>query len=54
MQNKPVMAFGLVAITLCVGYLAYMHATKENQQQLYEATDSDGGRYTRRKSSKWD
>lgn len=48
------MAFGLVAITLCVGYLGYMHATKENDQQLYEAIDSEGERYTRRKSSKWD
>lgn len=54
LQNKPVMAFGLVAITLCVGYLGYMHAMKENDQQLYEAIDSDGERYTRRKSSKWD
>lgn len=48
------MAFGLLAITLCVGYLGYMHAMKENDQQLYEAIDSDGERYTRRKSSKWD
>lgn len=54
LQNKPVMAFGLVAITLCVGYLGYMHAMKENDQQLYEAVDSDGERYTRRKTSKWD
>lgn len=52
--NKPVMAFGLVTITLCVAYLGYMHAMKENDQQLYEAIDSDGERYTRRKSSKWD
>lgn len=48
------MAFGLVAITLCVGYLGYMHAMKENNQQLYEAIDSEGERYMRRKSSKWD
>ncbi|XP_034555542.1 small integral membrane protein 8 [Notolabrus celidotus] len=52
--NKPVMAFGLVTITLCVGYLGYMHATKENDQQLYEAIDSEGERYMRRKTSKWD
>uniref|UniRef100_H3CY50 Small integral membrane protein 8 n=2 Tax=Tetraodon nigroviridis TaxID=99883 RepID=H3CY50_TETNG len=52
--NKPVMAFGLVAITLCVGYLGYLHAMKDNDQQLYEAIDSDGERSTRRKSSKWD
>ncbi|KAF7650876.1 hypothetical protein LDENG_00119320 [Lucifuga dentata] len=52
--NKPVMAFGLVTITLCVGYLGYLHATKENDQQLYEAVDSEGERYMRRKTSKWD
>ncbi|XP_068600969.1 small integral membrane protein 8 [Brachionichthys hirsutus] len=52
--NKPVMVFGLVAITLCVGYLGYMHAVKENGQQLYEAVDSEGEKYTRRKTSKWD
>ncbi|KAM8831553.1 small integral membrane protein 8 [Spinachia spinachia] len=52
--NKPVMAFGLVTITLCVGYLGYMHATKENDLQLYEAIDSEGESYMRRKTSKWD
>uniref|UniRef100_A0A665WLZ8 Small integral membrane protein 8 n=1 Tax=Echeneis naucrates TaxID=173247 RepID=A0A665WLZ8_ECHNA len=52
--NKPVMAFGVVSITLCVAYLGYLHAIKENDQQVYEAVDSDGERYTRRKSSKWD
>lgn len=48
------MAFGLLSITLCVGYLGYLHAMKENDQQLYEAIDSEGERTTRRKSSKWD
>uniref|UniRef100_A0A1A8MZ33 Small integral membrane protein 8 n=2 Tax=Nothobranchius TaxID=28779 RepID=A0A1A8MZ33_9TELE len=52
--NKPVMAFGLVAITLCVGYLGYLHAMKENDQQLYEAIDSQGERHMRKKSSRWD
>ncbi|POI28648.1 hypothetical protein CIB84_007602 [Bambusicola thoracicus] len=52
--NKPVMAFGLVAITLCVAYLGYLHATVENKKDLYEAVDSEGSRYTRRKTSKWD
>ncbi|KAK6295083.1 hypothetical protein J4Q44_G00343090 [Coregonus suidteri] len=52
--NKPVMAFGLVTITLCVGYLGYLHATKENDQQLYEVIDSEGEKYMRRKTSKWD
>lgn len=48
------MAFGLVTITLCVAYLGYLHANKENDQQLYEAVGSDGERYMRRKTSKWD
>ncbi|XP_020509607.1 small integral membrane protein 8 [Labrus bergylta] len=52
--NKPVMVFGVVTITLCVGYLGYMHAMKENDQQLYEAMDSEGEKYMRRKTSKWD
>ncbi|CAL1585290.1 unnamed protein product [Knipowitschia caucasica] len=52
--NKTVMGLGLLSITLCVGYLGYMHATKENQQQLYEAIDSEGERSMRRKTSKWD
>ncbi|XP_063078834.1 small integral membrane protein 8 [Engraulis encrasicolus] len=52
--NKPVMAFGLVTISLCVGYIGYLHATKENDQELYEAVDSEGERYMRRKTSKWD
>ncbi|TNN38331.1 Small integral membrane protein 8 [Liparis tanakae] len=52
--NIPVMAFGLISITLCVGYLGYMHATKENDDQLYEAIDAEGESYMRRKTSKWD
>ncbi|OCT78292.1 small integral membrane protein 8 isoform X2 [Xenopus laevis] len=52
--NKPVMVFGLVTITMCVAYIAYLHATEENKKELYEAVDSEGNRYTRRKTSKWD
>ncbi|XP_075993369.1 small integral membrane protein 8 [Genypterus blacodes] len=52
--NKPMMIFGIVSITLCVGYLGYLHATKDNEQQIYEAVHSEGERYTRRKTSKWD
>ncbi|XP_062464347.1 small integral membrane protein 8 [Pezoporus occidentalis] len=52
--NKPVMAFGLIAITLCVAYLGYLHATIENKKDLYEAIDSEGSSYLRRKTSKWD
>ncbi|XP_037533460.1 small integral membrane protein 8 [Nematolebias whitei] len=52
--NKTVMAFGLVTITLSVGYLGYMHAMKENDQQLYEAIDSQGERCMKKKTSRWD
>lgn len=48
------MVFGVVSITLCVGYLGYLHAMKENDQQLYETIDSEGERHMRRKTSKWD
>ncbi|XP_067416788.1 small integral membrane protein 8 [Emydura macquarii macquarii] len=52
--NKPVMAFGLITITLCVAYIGYLHATQENKKDLCEAIDSEGARYMRRKTSKWD
>eukprot|EP00069_Balaena_mysticetus_P005203 bmy_17867T0 len=52
--NKPVMAFGLVTLSLCVAYIGYLHATQENKKDLYEAIDSEGHSYMRRKTSKWD
>ncbi|XP_036768061.2 small integral membrane protein 8 [Manis pentadactyla] len=52
--NKPVMAFGLITLSLCVAYIGYLHATQENKEDLYEAIDSEGNRYMRRKTSKWD
>ncbi|XP_056113657.1 small integral membrane protein 8 [Rhinichthys klamathensis goyatoka] len=52
--NKAVMAMGLLSITLCVGYIGYLHAIRESDQTLYEAVDSDGERYMRRKTSRWD
>ncbi|XP_036621960.1 small integral membrane protein 8 [Trichosurus vulpecula] len=52
--NKPVMIFGMVTLTLCVAYIGYLHATQENKKDLYEAIDSEGARYMRRKTSKWD
>ncbi|XP_056620903.1 small integral membrane protein 8 [Triplophysa dalaica] len=52
--NKPVMFFGLVTISLCVGYLGYLHAIRDRDQQLYEAIDSDGETYMRKKTSRWD
>ena len=52
--NKPVMAFGLITFSLCVAYIGYLHATRENEKDLYEAIDSEGHSYMRRKTSKWD
>ncbi|KAG8524495.1 Small integral membrane protein 8, partial [Galemys pyrenaicus] len=37
--NKPVMAFGLITLSLCVAYIGYLHATQENKKDLYEAID---------------
>ncbi|NP_001019604.2 small integral membrane protein 8 isoform 1 [Danio rerio] len=52
--NKPVMALGLLALSVCVGYLGYLHAIRDSDQQLYEAVDSDGETYMRRRTSRWD
>ncbi|XP_065767632.1 small integral membrane protein 8 [Muntiacus reevesi] len=52
--NKPVMAFGLITLSLCMAYIGYLHATQENKKDLYEAFDSEGHSYMRRKTSKWD
>eukprot|EP00058_Branchiostoma_floridae_P018300 XP_002603789.1 hypothetical protein BRAFLDRAFT_86619 [Branchiostoma floridae] len=52
--NKMVMAFGLVTITGCIAYLAYMNASKENQRdQLYVNVSSDGTETVQRRRSKW-
>lgn len=51
--NKAVMGVGLTALTLCVGYLAYLNAQKENRE-LYEAYTVDGSIEMQRKPSKWD
>ncbi|XP_053446911.1 small integral membrane protein 8 [Nycticebus coucang] len=52
--NKPVMAFGLAALSFCMAYIGYRHATQENQKDLSEAVDSEGYRHLRRRTSKWD
>lgn len=51
--NKGVMGFGIVALTFCVGYIAYLHAQKENRE-LYEAYKEDGTTQMQTKISKWD
>ena len=57
LQNKYVMGFGLIAITGCVSYLAYLNATAENRKEasLYNIVDEDGNVVdTHRKISKWE
>ncbi|XP_071793217.1 small integral membrane protein 8-like [Asterias amurensis] len=54
-QNKYVMGFGLVALTGCVAYIAYLNATTENKRdKMYEEHHSDGTKEMRIKRSKWD
>ncbi|XP_012669256.1 small integral membrane protein 8 [Otolemur garnettii] len=52
--NKPVMAFGMAALSLCMAYIGYLHATQEIKKDLYEAVDSEGHHHMRRRASKWD
>jgi len=54
--NKYVMGFGLIAITGCVTYLAYMNASAENRaDQIYQVLDSEGSVITtQRRTTKWD
>ncbi len=48
------MTAGLLAISACVGYLAYMNATAENKKETYMALAEDGSFEKRVKQSKWD
>lgn len=49
------MGIGLVAITGCVGFLAYMNAMAENKRDaVYFAVNEDGSESLRLKTSKWD
>ncbi|PIK48091.1 putative small integral membrane protein 8 isoform X2 [Apostichopus japonicus] len=54
--NKVVMAFGLIALTGSVAYIAYMNAVKENQkdQMMYEQYFEDGSTLMKPKKSKWE
>ena len=51
--NKYFMAFGITAISCCVGYLAYMKH-KHKEQGLYTAIDDNDQMYLTKKRSKWD
>jgi len=51
--NKYFMAFGITAISCCVGYLAYMKH-QHREQGLYTAIDDNDQMYLTKKRSKWD
>ena len=51
--NKWVMAFGLAAISGCVGYLAWMRS-QHREQGLYTAMDDQDQLYVTKKRNKWD
>ena len=51
--NKWVMAFGLTAITGCLGYLAWMKA-QHRDQGLYTAIDDQDQLYVAKRRNKWD
>lgn len=49
------MAAGLLAISGCAGYLAYLNATVRNAgPDKYIALNEDGTEYLLEKKSKWD
>ena len=51
--NKWVMGFGLVAISGCVGYLAWLKS-QHRDQGLYTAMDDQDQLYLAKKKNKWD
>lgn len=54
-QNKKVMAAGLVAITGCVGYFCYINLTHRRvDTEQYIALNEDGSEYILPKKSRWD
>ena len=53
LQNKVVMAVGLVLITGCVAYLGYLNATTENKR-TYMSMDEEGKLQKQYKTSRWD
>jgi len=51
--NKWIMGFGIVAITGCLGYLAWMKS-QHKAQGLYTAMDDNDQLYLTKKRNKWD
>ncbi|XP_046399929.1 small integral membrane protein 8 [Ischnura elegans] len=52
-QNKGIMALGLMAFGISVGYIFYMRPKHESLAYV-TVTDSEGNRVTRPKESRWD
>ena len=48
------MAVGVISVSLCVGYIAYMNATAENRKDTYTVMTEDGSFHRRQRTSKWD
>lgn len=53
LQNAFVMALGLIAMTGCLGYIAYMRS-KYEALGYYSAVKQDGTEEFVKKKSKWD
>jgi len=52
--NKVVMTAGLVTLTFCVAYIAYLNATAENRKDTYMAMNEKGKLEKRSRTSRWD
>jgi len=54
--NRFIMAVGLIGISGCIGYLAWMRATHASyaEQNMYTALDENDEMVLRKKKSKWD
>ena len=52
-QNTGVMILGVVAFTLCSGYVGYMNY-KNRKEKCYMSLNEDGTLTKRSKTSRWD
>ncbi len=53
-QNLFVMAIGVLSVSFCVGYIAYLNVTGETRKGTYTTMSEDGSFHRREKKSKWD
>jgi ATP-binding cassette subfamily C (CFTR/MRP) protein 4 len=52
--NKVVMTAGLVTLTCCVIYIAYINATAENRRDTYMALNERGELEKKHRTSRWE